>query len=215
MWRSVKACPASQSSHSPFPTADAVINSLNVDIVQTKSFFAHLPVPPLAAPPDFLLICTAPACNCDRRRADNLLLAAGGAALRTVATWMCAKKCVVFCQPAVIRQLWFIYRVLNVTLAVFLCICAHDLFDSWGHWPANLMKRVKDTFSKELCAFRHLNQLWCSLIKNTNPAGPDLVCVVWLVVSGLVAPLSSRFCRHGHLRPPVKPQTLRLPGNHS
>ena len=26
--------------------------------------------------------------------------------------------------------------------------------------------------------------------KNTNCAGPDLMCVVWLVVSGLVAPLS-------------------------
>ena len=48
------------------------------------------------------------------------------------------------------------------------------------------------------------------------PTGLDLICCAlcgWLLVDwSLVAPLSRRFCRHGHLRPPVKLQTLRHPG---
>ena len=109
MWRRVKA---SQSSHSPFSSVNAVNSVLNVDFVQTKGFFCK---------PWFRLGC-ATWFFADLYCLLRLIVTGGGgqvassrtggAALRIVATWMCG---VVFCQPP--RQ-WFA-NVLKVTLEVF------------------------------------------------------------------------------------------------
>ena len=138
-----------------------------------KCFSAQL-ASSFSCPPDFLLICTAArcrTCNCDRRRVGQLASSGGGSTggstLRIVATWMCAKKCVVFCEPAVICQRWFIYRILEVTL-VFHLIFAPTLVLSFTlgvNDQTKLVKRVKDTFSKRHFASWNFNRPWCSLIE--------------------------------------------------
>ena len=89
MWRRVKACSASQSSHSPFSSADAVNFSLSVDIVQTNGFSLQSSIPPWACSTSFLPICTDstacvrlwPAAGSSGQLASG---GTGGAALRTV-----------------------------------------------------------------------------------------------------------------------------------
>ena len=119
-----------------------------------KCFFSAQLASSSSCPPDFLLICTAArcrTCNCDRRRVGQLASSGGGSTggstLRIVATWMCAKKCIVFCELAVICQRWFIYCILKVTLLF------HFLATLWGQWPDRVDKKGKRHISQRTLCF--------------------------------------------------------------
>ena len=126
MWRRVKACSASQSSHSPFSSADAVNFSLSVDIVQTNGFSLQSSIPPWACSTFFFA---------DLYRGCLRAIVTGGGQQRTTCKrrhrrsgladrrlWQreCAQRSAALCfvLSTVICQRWFIYRVLKVTLEV-------------------------------------------------------------------------------------------------